>query len=73
MATANDDRRLSAAQWRMLRSAQRHHNPMAHLSGRAAHGGGELTRGSLVRREYLTASGAITERGLDRLRRAGDT
>jgi hypothetical protein len=67
-----DDRRLSAAQWKMLRSAQRTGNPSAHLSGRSAHGGGELTRMSLTKRGYLNSDGTVTERGLERLRAAGD-
>lgn len=64
-------RRLNGAQWRMLRRAHQTGDPL-HLDGKWTHDGGQGTRESLVRRGFLGADGKVTERGLDRLRRAGD-
>ncbi len=62
MDTHTKGDRLTAAQWRLLRSIQRAEQ----------HGANPSTIESLTSRGYLDIDGAVTDRALECLRRAGD-
>ena len=63
--------RLTAAQWRMLRSLASTGDAFSHLRGRSQHGGAGSTLASLWRRGFIDKNG-LTAAGRDRLIQAGD-